>query len=102
MTTPTIFIEHWADQARCRHTNPDALFVRGAAQKGAARICDSCPVIQECRADALDNRIEYGVWGGLTERQRRLLLRRYPNISSWAEFFARGGKISEALSATDT
>ena len=37
----------------------------------------------ECLADALDNRIEFGVWGGMTERERRALLRRRPNVASW-------------------
>ena len=43
----------------------------------------SCPVRTECLADALDNRIEFGVWGGMTERERRALLRRRPNVLSW-------------------
>ncbi|KQP65399.1 hypothetical protein ASF50_01010 [Nocardioides sp. Leaf307] len=35
----------------------------------------------ECLAEALDNQIEWGVWGGMTERERRALLRRRPNAS---------------------
>ena len=42
----------------------------------------------ECLADALDNRVEFGVWGGLTERERRSLLRRRPNVDSWRELLA--------------
>jgi WhiB family redox-sensing transcriptional regulator len=42
----------------------------------------------ECGADALDNRVEFGVWGGMTERQRRALLKQHPEVESWAEFFA--------------
>ncbi|OIV37852.1 hypothetical protein BIV57_08800 [Mangrovactinospora gilvigrisea] len=37
----------------------------------------------ECLADALDNRVEFGVWGGMTERERRALLRRRPMVTSW-------------------
>lgn len=37
----------------------------------------------ECLADALDNDIEFGVWGGMTERERRALLRRRPGVVSW-------------------
>ncbi|EGJ75705.1 putative WhiB-family transcriptional regulator [Streptomyces sp. Tu6071] len=37
----------------------------------------------ECLADALDNRVEFGVWGGMTERERRALLRRRPLVTSW-------------------
>ena len=65
----------WVLQARCRFTNPDDLFVRGAAQRDAATICRPCLVATECLADALDNQMEFGVWGGMTERQRRALLR---------------------------
>ena len=78
----------WVSQARCRQTDPDELFVRGAAQRKAAVICRHCPVIAECGADALDNRVEFGVWGGMTERQRRALLKQHPDVVSWADFFA--------------
>lgn len=60
---------------------PDALFVRGAKQNEAKKVCIGCPVRSECLAEALDNEIEWGVWGGLTERERRALLRRSPQAS---------------------
>ena len=78
----------WVAHARCRQTDPDELFVRGAAQRKAAVICRHCPVTAECGADALDNRVEFGVWGGMTERQRRALLKQHPEVVSWAAFFA--------------
>jgi WhiB family redox-sensing transcriptional regulator len=78
----------WVSKARCRSSDPDELFVRGAAQRKAVVICRHCPVIAECGADALDNRVEFGVWGGMTERQRRALLKEHPGVVSWAEFFA--------------
>jgi WhiB family redox-sensing transcriptional regulator len=59
------------------------LFVQGAAQNRAKAVCFGCPVRTECLADALDNRIEFGIWGGMTERERRALLRRRPNVVSW-------------------
>jgi WhiB family transcriptional regulator, redox-sensing transcriptional regulator len=73
----------WAARGACRSTDPDSLFVQGAAQNRAKTVCMSCPVRTECLADALDNRIEFGVWGGMTERERRALLRRRPNVVSW-------------------
>ena len=76
----------WVSKALCRTTDPDDLFVRGAAQRKAAVICRHCPVMQECAADALDNQVEYGIWGGLTERQRRAMLKEHPNVVSWADF----------------
>ncbi|MFZ0325229.1 MAG: WhiB family transcriptional regulator [Actinomycetes bacterium] len=77
------WIEDWSAQAACRATDPDALFVQGAAQNRAKMVCQGCPVRTECLADALDNSIEFGVWGGMTERERRALLRRRPNVTSW-------------------
>jgi WhiB family transcriptional regulator, redox-sensing transcriptional regulator len=77
----------WVAQALCRSSDADELFVRGAAQRRAAIICRHCPVMQECGADALDNHFEYGVWGGLTERQRRSLRKQHPDVVSWADFF---------------
>ena len=73
----------WAAEAACRTADPDTLFVQGAAQNRAKAICLGCAVRTECLADALDNRVEFGVWGGMTERERRALLRRRPNVSSW-------------------
>ncbi len=66
-------ITDWPTLAACQNGDPDALFVQGAEQNVAKRICRSCPVRYECLADALDNRIEFGVWGGMTERERRAL-----------------------------
>ena len=84
----------WVTLATCRSGDPDALFVRGAEQRKAATICRRCPVQMECLADALDNRIEFGVWGGLTERQRRAVLRQNPHVSDWAEHLASGREVA--------
>lgn len=75
----------WSAQAACRTSDPDALFVQGAAQNRAKAICAGCSVRTECLADALDNRVEFGVWGGMTERERRSLLRRRTHVASWRE-----------------
>jgi WhiB family redox-sensing transcriptional regulator len=47
-------------------------------------------VVQECGAEALDNKVEFGVWGGMTERRRRALLNQHPEVVSWADFFDKG------------
>lgn len=83
----------WITHAICRTGDPDALFVRGAEQRKAATICRNCPVQLECRAEALDNKVEFGVWGGLTERQRRAVLRKNPHVKDWAEHLAAGREI---------
>lgn len=77
-----MWVEDWARVAACRQTQPDQLFVKGAEQNKAKQVCAACPVRTECLAEALDNQIEWGVWGGMTERERRALLRRRPD-SSW-------------------
>jgi WhiB family redox-sensing transcriptional regulator len=79
----------WVSKALCKTTDPDELFVRGAAQRKAAVICRHCPVMQECGADALDNKVEFGVWGGMTERQRRALLKQHPDVVSWSDYFEK-------------
>ncbi|MEX2291411.1 MAG: WhiB family transcriptional regulator [Mycobacteriales bacterium] len=73
----------WIARSACRDTDPDELFVTGAAQNRAKAVCMGCPVRTECLSDALDNRVEFGVWGGMTERERRALLRRRPDVRSW-------------------
>jgi WhiB family redox-sensing transcriptional regulator len=71
-----------AAQAACL-SRGDELFAEGAAQQKAKAICRPCPVRTECLADALDNNNEFGVWGGMTERERRALLRRRPDVHNW-------------------
>jgi WhiB family redox-sensing transcriptional regulator len=73
--------EDWTRTAACRQSAPDQLFVKGAEQNKAKQVCAGCPVRLECLAEALDNQIEWGVWGGMTERERRALLRRRPETS---------------------
>jgi len=75
--------DEWAAAAICKKSRPDELFVRGAEQHKAKVVCASCPVRAECLAEALDNQIEWGVWGGMTERERRAVLRKRPNVTSW-------------------
>ena len=81
------WVKGWAEYGVCRDAEPDALFVRGFAQQAAKQVCKRCPVITECLADSLDNRTKYGVWGGMTERQRRALLLRRPEVVSWRALF---------------
>lgn len=72
----------WTVLAKCRGME-DALFPEPAEQRRVRMLCVDCPVRLECLAEALDNRIEWGVWGGMTERERRLLLRQRPDVTSW-------------------
>ena len=94
--------EDWAANAACNETGPDELFVRGAEQNRAKLLCGSCPVRTECLAEALDNQIEWGVWGGMTERERRALLRKRPNVTSWRRLLETAKAEHVAAHATTT
>jgi WhiB family transcriptional regulator, redox-sensing transcriptional regulator len=85
----------WASRGACRDVDPESLFVVGAAQHKAKVICMGCPVRIDCLADALDSRTEFGVWGGMTERERRTLLRRRPDIASWRHFLRSAQRIED-------
>lgn len=87
-TSLSTWVDEWAQYGSCgTTTDPDALFVQGAAQQQAKQVCMGCPVIAECLADSLDKGTEFGVWGGMTERERRALLKRRPDVSSWRSLF---------------
>ncbi len=67
----------WQDLALCAQTDPEAFFPdKGGSTKDAKRICALCDVKQDCLQYALDKDIRFGVWGGLSERERRKLKRR--------------------------
>lgn len=65
----------WRTRAACKNADPDLFFpLPGREQETERRakaICAGCRVRTECLADALGNRIEFGVWGGMTEDERR-------------------------------
>jgi WhiB family transcriptional regulator, redox-sensing transcriptional regulator len=99
----TVWVADWAAQGACRSGDPDTLFVQGAEQNRAKAVCMGCPVRTECLADALDNRVEFGVWGGMTERERRALLKRRPNVTSWRRLLehARAGHLQATRGEPD-
>ncbi len=80
----------WTVHAQCRGME-DALFPEASEQKKARQLCQGCPVRLECLAEALDNRIEWGIWGGMTERERRALLRQRSDVPSWSSVLIGAG-----------
>lgn len=67
----------WQEQALCAQTDPEAFFPeKGGSTREAKRICVGCEVKQECLDYALANDERFGIWGGLSERERRRLKRR--------------------------
>ncbi len=89
-------LDDWTLSAKCRGM-ADALFPEGKDQKRARTVCMGCPVRAQCLAEALDNRIEWGVWGGLTERERRQLLRQRPDVKSWCAVLMASMEESERM-----
>ena len=67
----------WMLHARCRGVSPTEFFPSdGLGVEAAQRVCAGCTVRAECLEYALEHRIEHGVWGGASERERRRILRR--------------------------
>ncbi len=77
----------WRESAVCASTDPD-IFYPGSGRPGrlqksnpevrlAVALCETCPVIQECRNYAITNGETYGVWGGLSENELSAIARRH-------------------------
>ena len=67
----------WQDRALCAQTDPEAFFPeKGGSTREAKQVCLSCEVRAECLEYALGNDERFGIWGGLSERERRKLKRR--------------------------
>lgn len=65
----------WEASALCAQTDPDTFFPeKGGSTTPAKRVCAACPVRAECLEEALQGRERFGIWGGLSERERRALL----------------------------
>ena len=67
----------WQERALCAETDPEAFFPeKGGSTREAKRVCLSCEVRTECLEYALAHDERFGIWGGLSERERRRLKRR--------------------------
>jgi WhiB family redox-sensing transcriptional regulator len=68
--------EDWQDRALCAETDPESFFPeKGGSTREAKRICSGCEVRAECLEYALAHDERFGIWGGLSERERRKLKR---------------------------
>ena len=67
----------WQSESLCAQTDPEAFFPeKGGSTRDAKKICGSCEVRSECLEYALQNDERFGIWGGLSERERRKLRKR--------------------------
>jgi len=68
--------DQWQERALCAQTDPEAFFPeKGGSTREAKRICLGCEVRDECLDYALANDERFGIWGGLSERERRRIKR---------------------------
>lgn len=68
--------DSWSDDAACKGVDIDIFFsLDDADQRQALQLCRSCPVQQECLRYAIDQREMYGIWGGMSESERRGIIR---------------------------
>ena len=66
----------WQAQATCMGVDPDLFFPeRGASTREAKEVCRGCVVSEDCLEFALANGEKFGIWGGMSERERRRLRR---------------------------
>jgi WhiB family redox-sensing transcriptional regulator len=67
----------WQERALCAQTDPESFFPeKGGSTREAKKVCFSCEVRDECLEYALANDERFGIWGGLSERERRRLKKR--------------------------
>jgi WhiB family redox-sensing transcriptional regulator len=75
----------WASRGACRGQNMTRLFFPGVGEPTdqAKAVCASCPVITECRTHALEQGEKFGIWGGLSEAQRKEIRSGRVRRQSW-------------------
>ncbi|HHT41125.1 MAG TPA: WhiB family transcriptional regulator [Actinomyces sp.] len=67
----------WQERALCAQTDPEAFFPeKGGSTREAKAVCASCEVRAQCLEYALENDERFGIWGGMSERERRRYKRR--------------------------
>jgi WhiB family redox-sensing transcriptional regulator len=76
ITTKLLQPVEWQSQARCHEADPEIFFPeRGGSSKSARAVCSRCEVKAKCLEYALNNKEQFGIWGGTSERERRKLRR---------------------------
>jgi WhiB family redox-sensing transcriptional regulator len=75
----------WMAEGNCAQEKPTVFFPSdGVGVEVARRICATCPVKEPCLEYALEQRIDHGVWGGCSERERRRILKRRRDLAEMA------------------
>lgn len=78
--------EDWREQSSCSQIDPELFYPdkeNHLSPKTAKKVCAGCPVLDQCLDWALETREKHGIWGGLTETERNVLLKnRFPSEAS--------------------
>ena len=76
MSTFDVNDTSWMSHGNCAHRDPSMFFPSdGVGVEIARRACEDCPVKEPCLEYAIVERIDHGVWGGCSERERRRIIR---------------------------
>ena len=74
---------NWVDLALCAEVDPEIFFPeRGGSVKAAKSVCRACESRAECLDYALEHDEPWGIWGGMTERERRMLARQRQEMAA--------------------
>jgi WhiB family redox-sensing transcriptional regulator len=82
ISTERLLSEEWRDRAACLDASPELFFPVGTSESArlqltrAKRVCAACPVRSRCLQWSIDTGVDHGVWGGLSEEERRSMKRR--------------------------
>ena len=90
----------WQDFANCLGVDPDLFFPeRGASTREAKEVCKGCVVREDCLEYALANGEKFGIWGGLSERERRRI-RRQRALARRTALEVEAGGATDGVTAT--
>ncbi|MDN5767038.1 MAG: WhiB family transcriptional regulator [Humibacillus sp.] len=100
MTTTSLRTSEWVHRAACVGVSPETFSsedlpasgtVRRSTTAAAKAVCAMCPVSAECLRYALENRVEYGVWGGFTGAERQQIARSARGVDRSTDRSTDGG-----------
>lgn len=95
--------EPWMQEGLCAQTDPEMFFPeKGGTTRNAKKVCASCDVVKECLAYAMRGEERFGIWGGLSERERRKLRRQDVPKSGGATRTKREERVLRQMVAADS
>lgn len=91
----------WMADGNCANQPPSLFFPSDGVGVDVARgVCDGCPVLSECLEYALENRIDHGVWGGTSERERRRIQKARASVKNETTVILHSAPTSTSVNNT--